>query len=280
MRCFARYITRETVRRIAFLAFGSILPFFLYSQTNPAEQALCDCIYTAYANSGVDLKAELDTLEKHWIKEGQLADSSGESYMRIYEAIRDSGDNPIRNTLDRPSLNNSSFRKFTNCFNSPKLDSMLRESESKIPALRQAYDSLYQTGMMDMPHVVEAMLTVLEPSDFETEFYRLYALLTFYYTANQSLGLKANEPKGPVIELKVFENGDLLVDNEPCTISELTKRIEAIRETYTEEELAFHSILLKVDYDTKMAVITDIKVELRKIQALKLKYSTFRTEEE
>jgi len=51
-----------------------------------------DCIVKTSSELGVDLKKELSDFEEHLIESGVLADNSGESYYKIYEIIKETGD--------------------------------------------------------------------------------------------------------------------------------------------------------------------------------------------
>lgn len=54
--------------------------------------------------------------------------------------------------------------------------------------------------------------------------------------------------------------------------------VESERQSHDEAEVPMMTYSLKVDSDAKMGIITDIKQELRKVQALKINYSTLKTE--
>jgi biopolymer transport protein ExbD len=54
--------------------------------------------------------------------------------------------------------------------------------------------------------------------------------------------------------------------------------IESERQSHDEAEVPFMTYSLKVDSDAKMGIVTDVKQELRKVQALKLNYSTLKSE--
>ena len=59
-----------------------------------------------------------------------------------------------------------------------------------------------------------------------------------------------------------------------ATIVDLKEFVVAEREARDEKEVPFMTTSLKVDLDTKMGIITDIKQELRELNALKINYST------
>lgn len=56
--------------------------------------------------------------------------------------------------------------------------------------------------------------------------------------------------------------------------SDIADYITAEREERDEKEVPFMTTSLKVDKDTKMGIVTDVKQELRKANALKINYST------
>ncbi|NOZ46158.1 MAG: biopolymer transporter ExbD [Chlorobi bacterium] len=57
-------------------------------------------------------------------------------------------------------------------------------------------------------------------------------------------------------------------------VSDIQDYISAERDARDEKEIPFMTTSLKVDEYTKMGIITDIKQELRKCNALKINYST------
>lgn len=65
-----------------------------------------------------------------------------------------------------------------------------------------------------------------------------------------------------------------------ANISDIAQYIAAEREARSESERNQLTTSLKVDKETKMGIVTDIKQELRKLNALKINYSTRRGEVE
>ena len=57
-------------------------------------------------------------------------------------------------------------------------------------------------------------------------------------------------------------------------VSDIREYIIKEREERDEKEVPFMTTSLKVDRETKMGIVTDVKQELRKINALKINYST------
>ncbi|NQY66475.1 MAG: biopolymer transporter ExbD [Flavobacteriales bacterium] len=57
-------------------------------------------------------------------------------------------------------------------------------------------------------------------------------------------------------------------------VGEIYEFVQTERDKIEEAEKRFQTFSLKVDSDTKMGIISDIKMELREAQALKINYST------
>ena len=57
-------------------------------------------------------------------------------------------------------------------------------------------------------------------------------------------------------------------------VKDIPDYISAERQQRDEKEIPLMTTSLKVDEDTKMGIVTDVKQELRKVSALKINYST------
>ncbi len=64
------------------------------------------------------------------------------------------------------------------------------------------------------------------------------------------------------------------LNDQFSNVSDIADYIEAERQKRDEKEVPLMTTSLKVDSDTKMGIVTDVKQELRRINALKLNYST------
>ena len=62
-----------------------------------------------------------------------------------------------------------------------------------------------------------------------------------------------------------------------ATVDDIPQYITAERSARDEKEVPFMTTSIKVDKDTKMGIVTDVKQELRKANALKINYSTRKT---
>ena len=63
-----------------------------------------------------------------------------------------------------------------------------------------------------------------------------------------------------------------------ATKRDIIQFIEIERENTSEAERPFMTFSMKVDNDVKMGIVTDVKQELRKANALKINYSTGKTD--
>lgn len=63
-----------------------------------------------------------------------------------------------------------------------------------------------------------------------------------------------------------------------ATLQQLPDFVETERNARNEAERPLLTFSLKVDKETKMGIVTDVKQELRKVQALKINYSTKKTD--
>jgi biopolymer transport protein ExbD len=59
-----------------------------------------------------------------------------------------------------------------------------------------------------------------------------------------------------------------------ATVDDIPQYITAERTARDEKEVPFMTTSIKADQDTKMGIVTDVKQELRKANALKINYST------
>lgn len=84
---------------------------------------------------------------------------------------------------------------------------------------------------------------------------------------------------GPPIQTSVFGTEPRIqLNDEFASINDIASFVAAEREARQEAERPLMITSLKVDSDTRMGIVTDVKQELRKVNALKINYSTRRGE--
>jgi biopolymer transport protein ExbD len=78
---------------------------------------------------------------------------------------------------------------------------------------------------------------------------------------------------GPPSDTRYGTEPMIQLDDSFAELADIAQWIEDNRERRDEAERPQITTSLKVDKDTKMGVVTDIKQELREVQALKINYS-------
>lgn len=108
---------------------------------------------------------------------------------------------------------------------------------------------------------VELKINVKTPEATEIKKLEKKSLVSYIYIGkpkNKSLG---DEPR-------------IQLNDQLARLNDIANYIIAEREARNEAEVPFLTTSLKVDKETKMGIVTDLKLELRKVNALKINYST------
>ena len=123
-------------------------------------------------------------------------------------------------------------------------------------------------------------------------------MLLFYFmvtTVMREVDLKLNMEQPEATEIDKLENKSLVdyiyigepintqlygtvpkiqLEDDFATVEEIQSYILEKRAERSEAEQGLVTVSLKVDEETKMGIVTEVKQELRKVQALKINYST------
>jgi biopolymer transport protein ExbD len=79
---------------------------------------------------------------------------------------------------------------------------------------------------------------------------------------------------GPPFKAVFGTESRIQLNDRFATIDDIQEFIASERESHDEADRRFLTTSLKVDKDTKMGVVTDVKQELREVGAFKINYST------
>lgn len=79
---------------------------------------------------------------------------------------------------------------------------------------------------------------------------------------------------GPPTQKALGTNARIQLNDQYASTDDIQNYIIAEREARDEADRKLLTTSLKVDKDTKMGIVTDVKQELRKIGAFKINYST------
>ena len=125
----------------------------------------------------------------------------------------------------------------------------------------------------------------------------VFMLLFFFMvtTVMREVDLKLNMEQPEATEIDKLENKSLVdyiyigepintqlygtvpkiqLEDDFATVEEIQSYILEKRAERSEAEQGLVTVSLKVDEETKMGIVTEVKQELRKVQALKINYST------
>lgn len=108
---------------------------------------------------------------------------------------------------------------------------------------------------------VEPKVKVDKPSASETSKLEKKNLVDYIYV-------------GPPMNEKYGTTPRIQLDDSFATVEEIQSFVEKNRQARKEAERPLITTSLKVDEDTEMGIVTDIKQELRDAKALKINYST------
>jgi len=111
---------------------------------------------------------------------------------------------------------------------------------------------------------IEYKIQLVTPEATEVKKLEKKSLVSYIYVGKpkpQYQGLFGTEPR-------------IQLNDAFARVSDIQNYIIAEREARNEAEVPLLTTSLKVDKETKMGIVTDIKLELRKINALKINYSS------
>ncbi len=109
---------------------------------------------------------------------------------------------------------------------------------------------------------VDLKIKVVTPEATEIEKLKNKALVDYIYIGE------------PLDVEKYGTTSRIQLNDKFATVKEVGPYIESRRAERDEAEVPLLITSLKVDEDTKMGIVTEVKQELRKVQALKISYST------
>lgn len=110
---------------------------------------------------------------------------------------------------------------------------------------------------------VTPLVKIQPPSASEVQKLEKKALVSYIYI-------------GQPMQQKFGNESRIQLNNSFALVSDIQAFVVAERQSRNEIDRKLLTTSLKVDADTKMGIVTDVKQELRKANALKINYSTRR----
>ena len=269
-------IRKMKITRIAAVLFisGIIACGSPSNRPDQFEKSILDCIYHVHDSMGIDLKSELLAFERNLVDNDQLADSTGLSYVKIIEQIVENNASPIISDYSIESLNARTLLAFGKCFNSKRDDPNIAGSNSNIELIYNAHDSILTSDNVKPSVLSQALLSILEADDFNNEFYKIYALYVLYVASNAQNFDLLPLSDGPIIELSINEDQEIFLNGRLTVLDSLSAQILAITQGYSDEELKMYTTRLTVNKAVKMGIVSDIKQQLRDLNAKQIVYRT------
>ena len=89
------------------------------------------------------------------------------------------------------------------------------------------------------------------------------SLVSYIYIGKPQKALQAKYGTKPVIQL----------NDQIATLDQIPQYVESERAKRRQEDVPKMTFSLKIDRETDMGIVTDVKQQLRKVQALKINYS-------
>lgn len=172
------------MRQFQILAFLILMFNSCSSQDYSVETKLFDCLSEKSKVIGIDLKNELTDFEEHLLRSGVLKDNSGQSYYNLFEIIKETGEInfAFQYSLIDSFKSNSESVEFidlkADCLNlEEKTEHTKKYKRSKLNKLKVGMDSIRNVENINTSDVAKVILRVLDPKDFEHNYYKMTALL-------------------------------------------------------------------------------------------------------
>ncbi len=110
----------------------------------------------------------------------------------------------------------------------------------------------------------DALIDVRVPTATEVKKLERKNLVSYIYVGKPKMKFRAKYGSADKIQL----------NDKFASISDIQSFILAERASKNEEEIPYMTTSIKADEDASMGIISDIKIELRDINALKINYAT------
>lgn len=120
------------------------------------------------------------------------------------------------------------------------------------------------TSMKETDYKVKIKL----PQATEVKKLEKKSLISYIYVGAPLAAYQSKYGTEPIVQL----------NDKLSSVYDIADYVESERSSHDENEAQALTYALKVDSDAKMGIVTDIKQELRKVQALKINYTTLKVE--
>lgn len=248
------------------------------------ESILLDCLTQSYRDHNVDINKELYEIENYLIESKALESSSGKSYIEFYQEIVKFNDFPA--TMDFERFNNIFKLKPNDLYKLECLENLSDLDSTSIKNSRFLQMTIairnVTSDNVSPSNIAEAILSVLNASDFDHPYYRAIALL--------SIASSCNSGKATLMQMNSTDSFE--TDNCQTVLVKLTEKNQIVlngNNSVNQDELrkvlndfirlnkSNHLIQFQADKETSYAfyiiiqdLITAVYSDLRNDLAIKM----------
>ncbi|WP_046756180.1 hypothetical protein [Kordia jejudonensis] len=160
------------------------------------ETQYMNCMYGIFEDNGVKLQKLIKKAEQQLIDTKLLKDTSGESYIALFQNIEEAvkgnmGNLEISDYVIKGMSNNKKIKEYMECMNG--LMESAEFKESKLSKFIQLSSS--GNNNPDLKTLANKLLAIFEPKDFSNDFYK-YLTFSFLDKFNKANKTGVNASKG------------------------------------------------------------------------------------
>jgi hypothetical protein len=163
---------------ISILVFNS--PFCIAQNV---ENKIWSCVKNNYENYSIDIEQELIDYQQFLVNQSYLKDTTGASFILIYQNIVKENDNLILlNSYDQFRTIGINQENFSGCY----IDNKERIMQSNHPFKKyyELLNSKLNGKSQQLGEVSKLLLEKMAESDFDSKVFRYYSLYTLLMTSN------------------------------------------------------------------------------------------------
>lgn len=197
------------------------------------EEKVAFCNSNLSNKQVIQLRKELNDLENFYLLNGFLTDKSGSSYRAVYEQIVRENDLIFKMDTTFELLHNLEYEVYTGCFYKVlTLEQMSQLTTRHLEASKKMWRD-YEQSNATPGLAAQLILENFTEDDFELEYFRVSALLTFYRIASSpptlNMGVAKIEVKEQIdietIQVILNQNDEILIDNKIFTNAQAAQSI-------------------------------------------------------
>lgn len=180
------------------LAFIFILLSLVSCQYEKSLDTLYyDCLVDGFNSKGIDIENQVIEYEKILIENKILESSAGQSYHDFYQKITEGKKIPFLKSdyeFAKTELNAFGKNGIKECMSELVRTDSISSNPSKNYKLKIAFERLVDEGNISTSSVAKEINGILVPGDFETDLYRLKALLSISMIIETEKGIQSILP--------------------------------------------------------------------------------------